>query len=454
MAAAGFDAWWPYEDLAVFGYVDALRNYRRIMGLRRQFAAKLLEPAHRPDLFIGIDAPDFNLGLETQLKAQGIKTAHFVSPSIWAWRPGRIEKIRAAADHVLCLFPFEPAIYEKAGIPATFVGHPFAAHIPMQPDRVAARAALGMPQDAPIVALLLAKRQKLVLTSRRHEWYLAGAALSGVVLYFLFENIALTYTNSSNCSVIISTAPFFVAIATRIFIREEKLTRSFFLGFVIAIAGVAMVSFAGHELKLNPLGDGLCILAAISWAFYSVFIRKLDGHGYNTTLVTRRIFLYGLLFMLPLTAVFGFHVTWADILNPATLGCVLFLGLVASALCFVTWNTAVKILGPMKTSAYIYLTPGVTILFAWMILNDPIHPLAIAGAVLTSLVATLMFVRRRWPLVIFIATVACLAVAVALGYLDLRFPELDWRSRHPGLVPFAERMFARDSLRDTQPPAG
>ena len=163
MAATGFDAWWPYEDLAVFGYVDALRNYRRIMGLRKSFANKLLQAEHRPDLFIGIDAPDFNLGLEAQLKAQGIKTAHFVSPSIWAWRPERIEKIRAAADHVLCLFPFEPAIYAKAGIPATFVGHPFAAHIPMQPDRAAARAALGLPQDAPIVALLPGSRKSEIL---------------------------------------------------------------------------------------------------------------------------------------------------------------------------------------------------------------------------------------------------------------------------------------------------
>ena len=159
MAATGFDAWWPYEDLAVFGYVDALRNYRRIMGLRKTLAQKLLTQQHRPDLFIGIDAPDFNLGLETQLKAQGIKTAHFVSPSIWAWRPERIEKIRAAADHVLCLFPFEPAIYEKAGIAATFVGHPFAAHIPMLPDRAAARKALALPPDAPIVALLPGSRK-------------------------------------------------------------------------------------------------------------------------------------------------------------------------------------------------------------------------------------------------------------------------------------------------------
>lgn len=244
---------------------------------------------------------------------------------------------------------------------------------------------LALRMVVALTALFLVGRQRLRLKSRRHELYLMGAGLSGVVLYFLFENIALTYTSSSNCSVIISTAPFFVAIATRLFIREEKLTRSFFIGFVVAIAGVGMVSFAGHELHFNPLGDGLCILAAVSWAFYSVFIRKLDGFGYNTLLITRRIFLYGLIFLVPLTPLFGFSVAWTDVVNPATLACVLFLGLVASALCFVTWNTAVRLIGPMKTSAYIYLTPGITILFAWLILRDPIHPLAIAGAVLTLL---------------------------------------------------------------------
>ncbi len=159
MAAAGMQVQHSYEELAVFGYVDALRNYRRIMGLRQRFAQQLLQAPQRPDIFIGIDAPDFNLGLEAQLKAQGMKTVHFVSPSIWAWRPERIEKIRAAADHVLCLFPFEPAIYEKAGIAASFVGHPFAAHIPMQPDQAAARLALGLPADAAIMALLPGSRK-------------------------------------------------------------------------------------------------------------------------------------------------------------------------------------------------------------------------------------------------------------------------------------------------------
>jgi drug/metabolite transporter (DMT)-like permease len=233
------------------------------------------------------------------------------------------------------------------------------------------------------LVLTLACPRRLRLKSRKHEWYLLGAGLSGVTLYFLFENSALTYTSSANCSVIVSTAPFFVAVATRLAFKESKLTRSFFLGFLVAMAGVCMVSFAGHSLKFNPLGDVLCILAAASWGLYSVFIRKLEGFGYNTILITRRIFIYGLLFLIPAGVVFGFSVTPADLLNRDTLFSVLFLGLVASALCFVTWNTAVKLIGPIKTSVYIYLIPAVTILFASLILGDSIHPLALTGAVVT-----------------------------------------------------------------------
>lgn len=162
MAAAGMELWWRFDELAVFGYVDALRNYRRIMRIRQSLTQRLLQAAQRPQLFVGIDAPDFNLGLETQLKAQGIPTVHFVSPSIWAWRPERIERIRAAADHVLCLFPFEPDLYAAAGIPATFVGHPFADHIPLEPNRLAARKLLGLPPDVPLIALLPGSRRSEV----------------------------------------------------------------------------------------------------------------------------------------------------------------------------------------------------------------------------------------------------------------------------------------------------
>ena len=157
MAAQGFEAWWPHDKLAVRGYVEVLRHYREISGIREQLAERLLrEP---PDAFIGVDAPDFNLGLETRLKQRGIKSIHFVGPSIWAWRGGRIEKIRAAVDHVLCIFPFEPALYERHGIAATYVGHPLADAIPLEVPREAARRALNIGSDETVVALLPGSRR-------------------------------------------------------------------------------------------------------------------------------------------------------------------------------------------------------------------------------------------------------------------------------------------------------
>lgn len=157
MAAHGFEAWWPYEKLAVNGFVEVLRHYRELSGIRTQLGDRLL--ADPPQLFIGVDAPDFNLGLEARLKAGGIKSVHFVSPSIWAWRGKRIHKIHQSVDHMLCLFPFEPEIYERAGIPASYVGHPLADKIPLTPPRAAARQALGLKDDDTVVAVLPGSRR-------------------------------------------------------------------------------------------------------------------------------------------------------------------------------------------------------------------------------------------------------------------------------------------------------
>jgi lipid-A-disaccharide synthase len=157
MIGQGFDAWWPSETLAVMGFSDALKRYRELSGIRSALKKRLL--ADPPDIFIGVDAPDFNLDLEAALKARGIPAVHYVSPSIWAWRGGRINKIRRAVSHVLALFPFEPAIYEQAGVPVTYVGHPLADMLPMKPDRDAARELLGLSASAPIFALLPGSRQ-------------------------------------------------------------------------------------------------------------------------------------------------------------------------------------------------------------------------------------------------------------------------------------------------------
>jgi lipid-A-disaccharide synthase len=156
MAAQGFEAWWPSDTLAVRGYVEVLRHYRGIVAIREQLKRRLL--ADKPQLFIGVDAPDFNLDLEAGLRAQGVKTVHFVCPSVWAWRAERVEKIRRSCDHVLCIFPFEPALLARHGIASTYVGHPLAQVIPMQPDRAAARQALGLAQEGRVLALLPGSR--------------------------------------------------------------------------------------------------------------------------------------------------------------------------------------------------------------------------------------------------------------------------------------------------------
>lgn len=160
LAKHGFEAWWPSDKLAVRGYVEVLRHYREIAGIRAELRQRLLR--ERPDAFIGVDAPDFNLDLEGGLRSAGIKTVHFICPSIWAWRPERVEKIRRSADHVLCIFPFEPELLARHGIGATYVGHPIASVIPLVPDRLAARRALGIDAAGPVVAILPGSRRSEV----------------------------------------------------------------------------------------------------------------------------------------------------------------------------------------------------------------------------------------------------------------------------------------------------
>jgi lipid-A-disaccharide synthase len=157
MQGAGAVSWFPIEKLAVRGYVEVLRHYWEIVGIRNRLVRRLL--AEPPDVFIGIDAPDFNLSVETALKKRGIPTVHYVSPSIWAWRGERLETIRAAVSKVLTLFPFEAPLYEKAGIPVAYVGHPMADEIPEIVDRPAARAQLRLGHATHLIALLPGSRQ-------------------------------------------------------------------------------------------------------------------------------------------------------------------------------------------------------------------------------------------------------------------------------------------------------
>ncbi len=239
------------------------------------------------------------------------------------------------------------------------------------------RFALGL------IALLLAYPQPLRGTSRSQELTFAAAGLCGICLYYLLENIALTYTMASNVGVIISVAPFFTALLSHIFLKEEKPKANFFIGFAIAMAGIFLISFNGSKLELNPAGDLLALMAAFIWACYSVLTRKIGEYGFHTILTTRRIFCYGILFMIPPLFLFNFRLEPARFANPIYLFNITFLGLGASALCFVTWNFAVKVLGAVKTSIYIYIVPVITVVTSAAILHEKITVLASVGTVLT-----------------------------------------------------------------------
>jgi lipid-A-disaccharide synthase len=156
MARRGFQAWWPHDKLAVRGYVEVLRHYPEIVAIRKKLKQRLLQAP--PRAFIGVDAPDFNLDLEAALKSRGIRTIHFVCPSVWAWRAERTEKLRRSVDHVLCIFPFEPELLAREGIASTYVGHPLANVIPMDPDKAGARRALGLGDDEQVLAVLPGSR--------------------------------------------------------------------------------------------------------------------------------------------------------------------------------------------------------------------------------------------------------------------------------------------------------
>lgn len=234
------------------------------------------------------------------------------------------------------------------------------------------------------VCLLVAFPQSFKCLNWQQEAHFAGAGLCGVTLYFLFENIALTYTFASNVGVLVAVSPFLTALLAQIFLKDEALTWRFFVGFAVAIAGIALISFNGKVvLQLNPLGDLLALCAALAWAMYSILLRKISHFGFPTIACTRRVFLYGLILMLPALLIFDFRWDLARFTIPFNVVNILFLGVGASAVCFATWSWSIKILGAVKASVYIYLVPVATVLSAMLILRETITPLAMAGTALT-----------------------------------------------------------------------
>ena len=247
-----------------------------------------------------------------------------------------------------------------------------------------------------LAALYLVLPRPLRGTTPRQELTFAGAGLCGICLYYLLENIALTDTLASNVGVIVSVSPFFTALLSRWFLGQEgKLRATFLVGFAVAMGGIALISLGGGGLQLNPVGDLLALLAALVWAFYSILTRKISTFGYPTILTTRRVFLYGILWMVPALFLFDFRWDLGRLTDPTALGNLLFLGLGASALCFVTWNVAVKRLGALKTSIYIYLVPVITVAASVVILDEPFTWRTGVGTALT--LAGLLLSEGRVP---------------------------------------------------------
>lgn len=233
------------------------------------------------------------------------------------------------------------------------------------------------------LALCLIPSPRIPLISFKREAIYAAAGLSGVTLYFLLENVALIHTYVANVGVIVATAPFFTALLAWLSLDASRPTLNFYVGFILALSGIILLSHSGQSIQFKLSGDLLALLAAIAWAIYSVLIRKASTYGYPSLSITRRVFFYGLAFMLPLLFSDNFQISVADLFQPINIFNLLFLGLGASALCFATWTFSLKTLGAARASVYIYLVPLIAILSSKIILNEKAGLYALSGAFLT-----------------------------------------------------------------------
>ena len=235
-----------------------------------------------------------------------------------------------------------------------------------------------------VAALYVLCPRLLKVTDRRQELTFAAAGLTGACLYYLMENIALTFTTAANVGVIVTAAPLFTALIVWKADGGDRPGGKFFLGFATAMAGICLISFQSlSDVSLDWRGDLLALGAAMVWGVYSLLVKRISAFGYPIFQTTRRTFLYGLAFMVPAAAVMDFRLDLARFAAPENLGTMLYLGLGACALCFATWGFAVKILGPVRTNVYIYLVPVITLVCAGLVLHEKITAAALTGAVLT-----------------------------------------------------------------------
>jgi drug/metabolite transporter (DMT)-like permease len=218
--------------------------------------------------------------------------------------------------------------------------------------------------------------------SKRDELLFLLSGASGVTVYFLCENYALTYTYATNVSILVATAPFFTGLIAAL-ISHEKMHPSFLIGFVISIVGIVLITTNGQTaLHVSPLGDLLALGASLCWAVYSIATVAVYRPAYSSIATTRRIFFYGLVTMLPVMPLAGFEFQPAALCRMNNILLLLFQGVIASGLCYIIWNKAMKLLGAVKASVYIYLIPLITLIFSFFVLGERLTPVALIGCVL------------------------------------------------------------------------
>ena len=243
------------------------------------------------------------------------------------------------------------------------------------------------------IVLFIIYPRRMGKLSLKQELYFMAAGAAGVTAYFLLQDFALTHTAAPNVSIIIAVSPVIVGLLSWWFLKSGCPKWTFFLGAVLALLGIGVVRFAGQQLEIHPLGDFLAMLAAVAWAAYSVLLKKIDAFGYHSIQVIRRVFLYGLIFLIPFILFSDFQLGLERFAEPINLASLLYLALGASAGGFVFWNWSLKQLGPVKVSAYVYLHPLIAVAAAVVFLGDQITWLFAGGLVLV--LAGLMLSNRK-----------------------------------------------------------
>lgn len=235
--------------------------------------------------------------------------------------------------------------------------------------------------------------------SKKDELYFIGCGITGLFLYGTLEIISMKYTYASNTGTIVSTNPLFIALFALIFLKEDKPRVNFFLGFILAISGVALISFNGAtQFGLNPLGDGLALLCAVAWGIYTTIVKKISDKGYGTMYITRHTYFWGSLIMAASLPFFGINGDFTRFADKTNLISLLFLGVIASCTCFITWNYATRVIGPVNSSLYIYGIPVVTIIFSAIFLKEKVNAVSIAGIALIiagTVISSLKFKKKK-----------------------------------------------------------